>query len=276
MRTLFSFVLAGAMAVTAGCSTTQRVKTETAIAGALISDQDEEALGQQVHQELEKQGIKYSTDQQVTRYVEDLVAKLTPYAQKDRKTNWHVYTIDDAKVVTAFATPGGHIYVYTGLLLAADDEAEVIGVLGHELGHVVARHSARQLVNLYGLQTVLGLALGKDPSTVEKIASSIVANGALLAHSRADENESDVFAVRYSSAAGYDPKGIASFFEKLLASQGKTPRALTWLSTHPATADRIAHVNQVIAEEGFVGSERGAARLAPIKQRLGETPVSAR
>ncbi len=272
--------------LTAGCTAAQLASTsagyadvEKTVARVFISDAQEEALGQQIHAELdkstpEKPALKYSTDAQVNGYVEGLIARLTPHANKDRTSNWRVYVINDPKTVNAFATPGGQIYVYTGLLLTADSEAQVAGVLGHELGHVVARHSARQLVNAYGLNAISGAALGKDPGTLGQIAAAVVGNGAMLAHSRSDENEADTYGVKYSAAAGYDASGLAGFFEKLIAIQGNTPRILTWMSTHPASADRIASVNQMISDQGLAGrGEVGAERLAPIKQRIATMPA---
>ncbi len=276
-----SLLVLAALLTTAGCTASQLNSTsngyksvEKTVATVLISDAQEDELGKQIHNELDtptaqKPALKYVTDAQVNAYVEGLVGKLIPFADQDRPSKWHVYVIDDPKTVNAFATPGAQIYVYTGLLLTATTEAEVIGVLGHEMGHVVARHSARQLVNSYGLNAIAAVALGKEPGTAAQIASAIVGNGAMLAHSRSDENEADTFAVKYSSAAGYDASGIASFFEKLIATQGNTPRILTWVSTHPAPGDRIATVNQLIQEQGLAGrGEVGAERLAPIKARI--------
>lgn len=264
-----------------GCTAAQLANTEKTyaevektVATVLISDAQEDALGQQIHAELDKGSadqppLKYSKDAVVTGYVEGLIGKLTPIADKDRPGKWKVYVIDDPKTVNAFATPGAQIYVYSGLLLTATTEAELIGVLGHELGHVVARHSARQLVNAYGINAISEVALGKDPNTAAQIAAAIVGNGAMLAHSRSDENEADTYAVKYSAAAGYDATGIAGFFEKLIAIQGNTPLLLTFFSTHPAPADRIALVNKQVADQGLAGrGEIGAERLAPIKARI--------
>ncbi len=253
-----------------------RVTTETTLAQVLISDEQEEALGKQVQAELESQGTRYVKDAQVVAYVEGLVNRIAPRAQKDRQTTFKVHVVDDTKTVNAFATPGGHVYVFTGLLLAADDEAQVVGVLSHEMGHVTARHTARQLVSTYGVQRVNEMALGKEPGTLAKVASGIAGNGVLLAHSRASENEADEYAVQYASAIGYDPTGISRFFQHLMKNEGQVPRVLTWLSTHPANQDRIEHVKELIAKDNLRGSEVGAQRLTPIKQRLGGAPVPVR
>ncbi len=268
-------------ALTSSCTAAQLATTERGyaevektVATVFITDAQEDALGQQIHTELDtataqKPALKYSADGVVNAYVQGLVAKITAFADKDRPSKWKVYVIDDPKTVNAFATPGAQIYVYSGLLLTATTEAELVGVLGHEVGHVVARHSARQLVNTYGLNAISQVALGKEPGTVAQIASAIVGNGAMLAHSRSDENEADTYAVKYAAATGYDAAGIASFFEKLVKTQGNTPMILTWISTHPAPADRIATVNKLVMDQGLAGrGEVGAERLAPIKARI--------
>jgi predicted Zn-dependent protease len=261
-------VLVGALAL--ACSSQQRISAETTAAKALISDEQETQIGQQVKQELEqKEHVRYLRDPQVDAYVRGIADRLFVFAKRDRPgVNWQVSVIDDPKTVNAFATPGGFLYVYSGLLLAADDSAEVAGVLGHESGHVVARHSARQMVDAYGLEAVVALALGKNPSLVQQVASTLAAKGALLAHSREDESEADEYGARYSSAAGFDPHGLVDFFRKLQSKEGGEPRALQWLSDHPATPDRIAHVERYIGEHHLGGTERDPAAVAEVKRRI--------
>ncbi|MGQ0505164.1 MAG: M48 family metallopeptidase [Myxococcaceae bacterium] len=257
------------VSIAAGCSAHQRASAEKSVAQLLVSDQDEAKLGAQVQAELDKQGTKYLTDATVVNYVNQVAGKLLTFAKRDRpNVPWDIKVINDPKQVNAFAVPGGHLYVYSGLLLAADNEAELAGVLAHEAGHVVGRHSARALVNQYGLQTVTSLALGENPNQIAAIAAQLAGTGVLLAHSRGEEQEADEYGARYTSAAGYDPHGLVTFFQKLQAQQGKTPKILTFLQTHPATDDRIAHVNQYIAQNRLGGTDTGAQRLAPVKQKL--------
>jgi predicted Zn-dependent protease len=103
---------------------------------------------------------------------------------------------------------------------------------------------------------------------LKQIGAAVVANGAILAHSRADEHEADVYAVRYSAAAGYDPRGIAMFFRKLPAKSGTLNKLLTYTQTHPASADRIEKVNALIAREHLSGAKVGKAELEAVKQHL--------
>ncbi len=257
------------LAAAANCTLLQKTDdAEIAVAKALVSDEQEGQLGEQLHQQLDQQGIKYAKDPVVQKYVEGLMAQIEPHAKKDRDTPIHVHVIDDLKTVNAFATPGGHLYVYTGLLTTAQNESEVVGVLAHEVGHVVARHAARSLVAQLGLSTVASIAVGQDPEALQQIVAALLTNGALLAHSRSDELEADTYAVRYAAQAGYDPRGIAMFFRRLPTVEGRWGKVLSWAQTHPTNPDRVEHVNQVIAREHLAGSKLGAETLAPIKQRI--------
>lgn len=266
-RLLFAAVLALATLAT-GCSNQQRISFEKGLAEATISDEQEFQLGFQVHEELKKQNVKFLEKPEVGVYVERLANKLMPSANKDRKMTWQWFVIDDAKTVNAFATPGGRVYVYTGLLKAAGSEAEVIGVLGHEMAHVVARHSARQLIGQYGLQTVTNMALGKDAGELSKVAAALGGQVGMLAYGRSMELEADELGVRYANAAGYDPNGLVQFFDKLKALSGSTPEALVWLSTHPSNDERIQKLTEQIAREQLNAKERGDAELKAVQALL--------
>ncbi|NVJ22203.1 MULTISPECIES: M48 family metallopeptidase [Myxococcus] len=262
--------LALVMGVTTGC-TTQRVQAEKALAKTFVSDEQEEDIGKQVKAELEqKEKIKYVEDPTIVEYVRNLSAPIIKQATKDRPgVKWKINVIDDPKTVNAFATPGGYLYVYTGLILAADTEAELAGVMAHEAGHVVGRHSARAMVNQMGLQTVTQLALGQNPGAAAQVAAQLVGGGAMLAHSRSEELEADEYGARYSSGAGFDPKGLISFFQKLQAQEGSTPGVMKWLSTHPTNKQRIADLQEFISKKGLRGSNNSPGQLPAIKQKLG-------
>jgi predicted Zn-dependent protease len=271
MRRILSMVLGLTLSagLFTGCAT-QRIAAEKALAQTFISDEQEEQLGKQVKQELEtKEKIQYVQDQAVVDYVTNVATPILQAANRDREgVRWKIHVINDPKTVNAFATPGGYLYVYTGLILAADNEAELAGVLAHEAGHVVGRHSARAMVNAYGLQAISEAALGKNPGMAGQIATQLVGGGAMLAHGRSEETEADEYGARYATAARYDPRGLITFFQKLQAKEGNTPGVFKWLSTHPTSADRIQHLERYIADKRLSGTELGAERLAPIKQRL--------
>jgi beta-barrel assembly-enhancing protease len=251
----FFLVAAGA----AGCSTEQAAEF-------LISPEEENMLGAQIKTELEKgtmdmAPIRYLADAELNAYILGLADKVVALGKaKKPEFTWKVSVIDDPTQVNAFATPGGYLYVYTGLLRAADNEAEVIGVLGHETGHVLARHFAQRLVKTYTVQGLVAIALGKDAGALSQLAGSILAQGYLLSFSRENETEADDYGARLTSQAGYDPNGLVTFFQKLEMLQGQVPSVLKYVMGHPLAADRIQHVQKLIMDEklpiGVVNREK--------------------
>ncbi len=273
-RPLCAAAILSALALSA-CSSQQRISAEKSLASVLIPAEQEKQLGLQVKQQLEQQEhVRYVTDPVVDGYVQQVSGKILAFARKDRpEVEWSVKVIDDPKQVNAFATPGGFLYVYSGLLLAADDTAELAGVMGHEAGHVIARHSARQMVNAMGLETVMAVALGQNPSGAAQLAAGLAGKTALLAYGRSDELEADQYGARYSSSAGYDPHGIASFFQKLEQMGSSAPGWATFFSTHPANPERIAKVNRYIEENRLTATGgRTGTELAKVKERLKQLP----
>jgi predicted Zn-dependent protease len=272
MKRILSAVMTLTLALgfSTGCAAGKKFNVGRTAAALLISDEQEEQLGRQVKQELEqKEKIKYLEDPTVVEYVRTVSARILQQANRDRPgVKWKVNVIDDPKTVNAFATPGGYLYVYTGLLLAAENEAELAGVMGHEAGHVTGRHSAQALMLQYGEQALIEAALGKNKGTVTQIAAGLAGSGVGLAFSRGNETEADDLGAKYTSAVGYDPRGLVTFFQKLAAKEGNTPAVMKWLSTHPPSAERVQHLNSYIATNRLSGSDLGADRLAPIKQRL--------
>jgi predicted Zn-dependent protease len=267
-----------ALAAVAGCAGGNfGSNAETIAARELIPAEQENQLGLQVKQELEtKQNVRYVIDPTVVGYVRGVADKVIVLGKKDRpEVVWQVNVIDDPKTVNAFATPGGYLYVYSGLLLQTENEAELAGVMAHETGHVVARHAARNMVATYGLQAVSEMVVGQNPGLISKVASGIATQGLLLKHSRSDESEADEYGARYSSAAGYDPHGLVTFFQRLQQQEGQSPAAMVFLSDHPATPDRVTHVSAYITEHALTGSDLGADRFAPIKAMVARGVASA-
>jgi len=267
---VLAFVLVG------GCATSTTRRLETGVAEALVSPDEENQIGLQLKNDLDtKQGVVYLADPTVVDYVRGVANNVIRFGRKDRPdVQWQVFVIDDSKTVNAFATPGGYLYVYRGLLETADNEAELAAVMAHETGHVVARHAARSLVAAYGLDAISSLAAGNNPGLLAQLTTSIAGKGLLLSHSRADETEADEYGARYASAAGYDPRAFATFFERLQKSEGSSPAILSYLSDHPATGERIVHINDFIRTQQLGGTNLGAAPYANMRRRLATLPAS--
>jgi beta-barrel assembly-enhancing protease len=240
----------------------------------LISPEEENKLGAEIKKELETgaggmPAVKYLQDPELRGYILGLANKVVGLgkAQKPEFT-WSVEVIDDPMQVNAFATPGGYLYVYTGLLRAADNEAEVVGVMGHEVGHVLARHFARRMVQMYGLQGLIAIALGDDPNTLAKLGADLLANGYLLQHSRGAETEADELGATLSSQAGYDPNGLVTFFAKLQAMQGQVPSILRYVMGHPLAADRQQHIRDYITSKKLPIGATNADMFQRMRARL--------
>ena len=152
------------------------------------------------------------------------------------------FTVLDSPIVNAFALPGGPVFVTRGLVAHANSEAELAGVLGHEIGHVEARHGAEQLSQ----QQLLGVGLGLASLAGSRVARfrDLLGTGArllLLSYSRRDEREADMLGVRYMTRAGWDPRAFPEFLGVLDRMERRSGDTLpTWLSTHPSSAERVA------------------------------------
>jgi predicted Zn-dependent protease len=243
-------------------------KAERVAADTILPVSEENKLGKQMAEEVEKQA-KLVKDKDIQSYVSSLGGKLAAKAKdKPKGITFTFKVIDDDKTVNAFALPGGHIYVYSGLMKLASDEAELASVLSHEMAHVTRRHIAQRLVTQYGLSTVLSLALGKDPGLVEQIAGQLVATGALLKFSRDQESEADMHGLPYLVSAGYDPNGFIRFFAKLRKGEG--PGALVFLQDHPLPSDRIAALQARIDLMKNAPKNRNQAEYEDIKRKLGD------
>ena len=183
----------------------------------------------------------------------------TQHVLRDRPgVRYRVKVLDDPKQVNAFALPGGYIYVYSGLLLITEDEAELAGVLAHEIGHIVGRHGANRLVTQLGMNALKAMAFGEDPHRIGQIASQLGS----ARFSRDDEREADTFGVRYAIEAGYDPRGLLRFFEKLKKLEARRRSDLENLfASHPPTGERIRRIERLIDQYGASGGQRYQARF---------------
>jgi predicted Zn-dependent protease len=268
-------LLAGVFGLTS-CASQAARGLETDVAKALVTTDQENQIGLQLKTDMEqKQHVAYMTDPEVVGHVRGVADKVIAQARRDRPdVNWHVEVIDDRDTVNAFATPGGYLYVYRGLLEMAQNDAELAGVMAHETGHVVARHAARSLVLEHGAEAVTAMAAGKNPGLVAQLTSSIATKGVMLHHSREEETEADEYGARYAAAAGYDPHGLISFFQRLEKKEGSSPRFAAYLSDHPATPDRVEHVTAFIRDRHLTGTELGGPSYLAMRARLTTLPVT--
>ncbi len=182
---------------------------------------------------------------------------------------WDIHIIHDDEVLNAFATPGGYIYVYTGLIKYLDQEDDLAGVMGHELAHADQRHSMQQMQKAYGTQLILNILLGSNPSKLTELAGALAGNLSTLAFSRDNETDADENSVIYLAETKYACNGAASFFQKLLDSgqAGGTPK---FLSTHPSPDSRVADINAKSTSLGCSTTALNPATYQDFKNSLPE------
>ncbi len=172
-------------------------------------------------------------------YVRKIVSKLLNTGNVEYRSTfkWETKIIKDDKTLNAFCTPGGYIYVYTGLIKVLDNENQLAGVLGHEIAHAARRHSTKQLTKVYGLTYLQQALLGKGSQSEEQLKQ--IAIGLIgLSFSREHETEADAYSVKYLCGTDYKADGCAGFFEKIKSQP--TPPA--FLSTHPSPVNRIQQI----------------------------------
>lgn len=230
--------------------------------------QDEIALGKEVEKEIQSDPKQFPVlpekgNEEVYSYVRGLAKKILntgKVAYKDEFA-WEVKIIDDDKTLNAFCTPGGYIYVYTGLIKFLDSEDQLIGVMGHEIAHAAMRHSTRNLTKVYGIQVLYQIITGKaEPGLLEQIAISVVA----LKFSRDHETEADENSVTYLCGTTYNAAGAAGFFKKM---QGQ-PSPPAFLSTHPDPGNRVLNMEKRKTELGCKGTMTNQSAYQAIKAKL--------
>lgn len=205
----------------------------------------EVALGRGLAAEIDRQA-KFITDPVVGEYINRIGQNIVLHS--DARIPFTIKIIDSAEV-NAFALPGGFLYVNSGLILAADNESEIAGVMAHEIAHVAARHGVEQASKgrLFQWLSLPLVFVGGPVGAIMQNAVNILVPLSFLKFSRGAEEEADRLGLQYMWASGYDPTSMLSFFEKLKAREKRKPGTLEKLfSTHPATGNRIQKAQQLL------------------------------
>jgi predicted Zn-dependent protease len=220
-----------------------------AVAGCgTLSVSEEQQLADRFELAAQRQ-FRFVRDPVVVGYV-DRIGQGIVAAAGPQPFAYEFAVIDDPEI-NAFAGPGGKIYVHTGTILGARNVAELAGVIAHEVGHVVERHVAenygKQKAASIGRQAAVlggGLLAGGAGATAASLATGVGSAAVLNSYGREAEREADDFAVRVLPLAGYDPHGLPSFFETMVAQGGPNPPS--FLSSHPAASERLATTRAAI------------------------------
>ena len=237
----------------------------------LITVNFETRLGRETQAAMTRETRRLA-DPVVVGYVREIGAELARHAGGPKFP--YSFDVADVRTINAFALPGGPVWVHRGALAAARSEAEVAGILAHEIAHIAERHSAEQIstriVTSLGL-TLFSALLGNDlGAATAQMAAQALAGGVLLKFSRDDEREADAAGAAMMRKAGWDPRGLIGFLEVLRSTARRDPSSVAvFFSTHPAPEDRIAALAGLARPAA--GEARDSGRFARMAARLRPT-----
>ncbi|HEU4801009.1 MAG TPA: M48 family metallopeptidase [Gemmatimonadales bacterium] len=247
-----------------------RQLTVIGAAGAMLACaptvQQEVQIGDQYSAEIERTMPMITDSRAVSAFNSSIAPLKSVVRRKDLQWEFRIVNSDQ---VNAFAVPGGHIYVFRGLIERAEHWDEFAGAVAHEIGHVDLRHSAEQMGQASAANTGLTLAyilLGRQPGAAEQVAVNIAGGAVFAKFSRDDEREADSMAVAYMTEARIDPSGLTRMFRRLQSLQSRDPSKVElWFSSHPMPDERITNVDR------YINSTPGASAAV----RTGRTDLSA-
>ncbi len=240
-----------------GCSTNPATGARSF---TLLSWEEERAIGLEAGPQMTEQFGGEVNDETTRAYVNEVGNKLVVHVEEGVPDLPWEFTLLDSAVINAFALPGGQVFLSRGLAEKLGSEAEMAGVIGHEIGHVTARHGNQRMSKQIGFNIALAagaIAVGAagDDTALGRYgqlgvpALAIGGNVVLLKYGRDEELEADMLGVRYMSKAMYDPKGQELVMETLKAASGGGGAPPEWLSTHPASDTRITRIQGMLAGE---------------------------
>ncbi len=204
----------------------------------LYSPEKEVSMGRKAHpQVLEKFG--YYNDPKLQAYVSAIGKRLTAHCER-QNIPYH-FTLIDSPIINAFALPGGYVYISRGLLAEMNNEAQLAGVMGHELGHVNARHNMKRLQSAVGMNILVAAVGAATGSSIWQNVSGQLMGLISQKYSRSQERQADELGTRYMTRAGYDPRQMSVFLQRLRQLHSHEPSALeAIMASHPLTSERIA------------------------------------
>lgn len=244
------------------------------LAGCGVSTQQEVQMGQDAAQQVNAQ-LPMVQDAYIQNYVNALGQRIASRTSR-ADLNWQ-FQVVNSDVVNAFALPGGFVYVNRGVLARASNMSEVAGVLGHEIEHVVRRHSVKQMEQAQGANVGVGILCaltGVCQSGVAQAAINIGGTAVFAKFSRQDEIQADEGGFNNLIRAGINPRGMLTLFQKLLAEEqqsGGGGNVSAWFSDHPGTSDRVADIQRLLSQtpaSTLNGLSTNDANFSNMKSRL--------
>lgn len=240
---------------TLGCGHALQGAVAAAPALLPISDAQEEQIGAQGAQQVLQQ-TPATNAPGLQAYVNQVGQKVA--AHSDRPNIPYHFTVIESSDLNAFSLPGGYVFVTKPLLALMSNEAQLADVLGHEIGHIAARHSVAQIRQAAIAQGIETATIGTNSGLTKTIADAVVTL-VERGYGRADELQADQLGALYGSRSGYDPTQLETFLEKLTSVTGESPPWLYPLETHPPVTERVSDLQQYIAAHNLAGGALDAS-----------------
>ncbi|TVZ53013.1 M48 family metalloprotease [Dokdonia sp. Hel_I_53] len=239
-----------AFALFKNCSNREENPYTGKVQAISVSPEEEIAMGLQYAPEMAKQHGGLHPDKQLQAFVDQVGKKLVDNTMaRETPYNYEFHLLRDEQTVNAFALPGGQIFITYALLSKLENEDQVAGVLGHEIGHVLGKHSAERMANSDMWQTI---SMGAEVGGGAGAAAGSIGQSILMGNGRDDELESDDLGVRFMIRAGYDPYQMIGVMKILKAASGGS-RQPEFASTHPDPENRIEQIEESIQKYGYTG-----------------------
>ena len=263
MKTLRTFFLFFSLLISAITVPSCDSSTNILPAINIFTDADDVKLGDQVVDQINHDPASYplytgTNADAITSYISStVVGEVLKSSDIQKKSIYNyqtkIHLIKDDKTMNAFALPGGPVYIYTGLLKYLPNESALAGVLGHEIAHAERRHASTRMSQEMGLNALLSVILGENPSQLAQIAAQLFTGLTLLQNSRANEDEADLYSIKYLTDSKYYSGSVKFFFEKMRDDglvSSKSDKIALFLSTHPDPIDRIASTDTRLTTAG--------------------------
>jgi predicted Zn-dependent protease len=219
----------------------------------LFSPEEDAQMGAQLDTEIRNLPNEYPiyNNPTATQYLQSIMDEILQSDQiKYREVFTYKVTIIESETINAFATPGGYVYFYTGMLKFLENEAMLASVMAHEIAHAERRHATKRMTKQMGLSVLLSVVLGNNPAQLAEIAANLFTGLEFLRNSREDEAEADEYSFKYLLTSKWYP-GAGKLFFELVAKGGTTSAIEELLSTHPPDEKRIAAIEAMLIEHNI-------------------------
>lgn len=253
------------LAMVAGCERVRQLR--------LLTMEQEVAIGNEALADVRRE-LPMVEDAELSAYLTSIGRRLA--AQSGGADYPYSFAVVDSAAMNAFALPGGPVLVHRGIFVAATTEAQLAGVVAHEIAHISRRHAAGQMTTSLAAHLglgFLGAVLGNDlGASAARMAASLMANGITQKFSRDDEREADTEGLRMLTAAGWDARGMSELLDLLRREAGTHPSSVErFFSSHPAPDERVARLREEVSRHP--GGRRDSARFQAARHRLQQRPA---